>query len=735
MRSHVILKLINVSIAVLIIIVLVSVFWFAWRPLAQTSGTIRLPISKTARIGRDGLGVPHIRAASVEDAIVLQGYVTAQDRMWQMDALRRYAAGELAEVIGKQALELDKEARRLRMRRVAEEQARRLSPKDRAVMAAYTRGVNFYLEQNRGKYPVEFALLGYDPRPWTIADSILVGLEMFRNLTTTWRDEFVKQNLLAGGDPAKVEYLFPLRTGSEPRPGSNNWSIAGRHTASGKPILANDPHLEFSLPSTWYMVHLTAPGLNATGVSLPGLPAVIIGHNDRIAWGMTNLQFDVQDVYREQFNLQTGQYVFRGQTEQARLEKDVIAIKGEKPLPVETWVTRHGPVVQEGNRAYSIRWTAAEPGGFDFPMLEIDRARNWQDFTAALSDFPGPAQNFVYADVDGNIGYHAAGKLPIRKTYNGDVPVDGASGEFEWEGYIPFDDLPQTYNPPSGLIVTANQNVFPVDYKYRVNGNFASPYRSQQIRELLQCRNGWRPDQMLAVQKDVYAAFDHFIARQAVAAFDRTKPADSRLASAIEVFRNWNGQMDKDSSAALLAELLYQKLRLALAERASPKKGETYSFQMASAVVERALRERPAGWFASYDQVILKALSAAIDEGAKRQGSNVPAWHWGVWNDLTIPNPVVGQLPWVGRYFNVGPVPMSGSPTTVKQTTKRLGPSMRMVVDLANLGGSFQNITIGESGQPLSSHYKDQWASYYVGNSFPMQFEHVDVKSELVVNP
>jgi penicillin amidase len=735
-RSHVILKLINVSIAVLIVVVLVAAFRFAWLPLAKTSGSIQAPVSKTARVGRDRVGVPHITAASWEDAVFLQGFVTAQDRMWQMDAIRRLAAGELSEVIGKSTLELDREARSLRMRRIAAEQARKLSPADRTVMAAYARGVNFYLEQYRHRLPVEFAVLRYDPRPWTIEDSVLIGLQMFRNLTTTWRDEFMKKNLLDGGDRAKVEYLFPVRAGFEPQPGSNAWTVAGTHAASGKPILANDPHLDFSLPSTWYMVHLTAPGLNVSGVSLPGLPCIIIGHNDRIAWGVTNLQFDVQDMYREQINLQSGQYLFRGKMEQARLENDVIAVKGEKPVPLRTWVTRHGPVIQaDGSQYYAIRWTAAEPGGFDFPFLEIDRSQNWQEFTAALSRFPGPGQNFVYADVDGNIGYHAAGKLPVRKTYNGDVPVDGSTGEFEWEGYIPFDDLPAFYNPASGLIVTANQNPFPVNYQYRVNGNFASPYRARQIRTLLAARNGWKPDQMLAVQKDVYSSFDAFIAQQAVAAFGRCKSSNSQVTDAVQLFRSWNGQMDKDSSAAMLADLLYQKLRLALAERANPKKGATYSFQMAPAVVQRILTERPEGWFANYDEMVIKALTAAIEEGAKREGSNVKVWRWGVLNSLKIPHPVLGNLPMMGWYLNIGPVPMSGSGTTVKQTTRRLGPSMRMVVDLSNLDGSFQNITIGESGQPLSSHYRDEWDSYYVGNSFPMQFLRVDVKSELMVNP
>lgn len=731
-----ILKFINLSIAVLVVLLLLAVIWFAWRPLPKTSGSIQAPVSGEAHIRRDGLGVPHITAASLEDAIFLQGYVTAQDRMWQMDATRRFAAGELSEVIGKSTLELDKDARRLRMRRVAEEQEQRLAPADRSMLAAYARGVNYYLEQNRGNYSVEFAMLRYDPRPWSIADSMLAGLQMFLNLTNSWRSDLERGDMLEAGDAAKVRFLFPVRAGTEPSPGSNAWVLAGGRTRTSKPILANDPHLEFSLPSTWYMIHLSAPGLNVSGVSLPGVPSVIIGHNDHIAWGVTNLGFDVQDLYREQFNPQNGQYVFRGQTEQARQENDVIAVKGEKPVPVTTWVTRHGPIlVTENNRYFSIKWTAAEPGGFEFPFVDIDRARDWQEFTAALARFPGPAQNFVFADVDGNIGYHAAGKLPIRRNYDGDMPMDGSTGEFEWDGFIPFDELPTFYNPPSGLIVTANQNPFPADYAYRVNGNFASPYRAQQIRALLSARDSWKPDEILAVQKDVYSGFLRFLAQQVVQAYDRRKPAGSELATAVEALRDWNGQMERESAAAMIADELYLRLRQTVAERAAPHKGAEYSSQMAPAVIERLLRERPAGWFPDYDDLLMESLRAALDEGGKLQGGNPKAWRYGAYMRLAINHPVLGRIPVIGRYFDIGPVWMSGSGTTPKQITRRLGPSMRMIVNLGNLDGSYQNITIGQSGHIFSSHYKDQWASYYVGNSFPMQFSKVQAVSDLTVRP
>ena len=728
-------RVINLSIAVLLIVLVAAVYWYAVRPLPETSGDLAAPVSASATVSRDALGVPHIQAANWEDAVFLQGFVTAQDRMWQMDALRRLAAGELAEVIGKQAVESDEESRRLRLGRIAEEDERTMPAADRAILAAYARGVNFYLETHRGRLPLEFTLLNYDPRPWRVRDSILAGLHMYRTLTTSWRNEIEKMHLLEKGDRAKVEFLFPVRTGGEAQPGSNAWTISGAHTATGKPILANDPHLDFSIPSTWYMVHLKAPDLDVSGVSLPGVPAVIIGHNQRVAWGVTNLQADVQDLYREQIDPQNGRYAFRGQVEQARLERNTIAVKGAKPVELDEWVTRHGPVfLNDENRQYALRWAAAEPRGFEFSFLEIDQARNWDEFKKAIGRFPGPGQNFVYADVDGNIGYHATGRLPVRpQNCHGDVPADGASGECEWDGFIPFDDLPQVFNPAAGMIVTANQNPFPKDYKYPYNGDFAPYYRSREIRTLLERKEKWQAHDMISVQKDVYSVFSYFLAKQVVAAWDGQKKQDARLRDVVDLLRNWSGQMENGMAAPMVVGLVYEELRKSLTEHVATGVKVAYTFPMAPAVIERLLRERPLDWYSDYDALLLKCLTKAIDDGAQTQGSKVSRWDYGQWNELRIAHPVLSQLPLVGKYFNIGPLPMSGSPTTIKQITRRLGPSMRMSVDLADLDNSTENITIGESGEALSRHYKDQWTAYYGATSFPMQFDKVDAKQVLRV--
>ncbi len=622
------------------------------------------------------------------------------------------------------------------MHSIAEAAYRTIPPADRTVLVAYARGVNFYIDTHRGRFPPEFTLLGYDPRPWSPVDSILAALQMYRTLSDSWQDDLRKMLMLDGGDQAKVNMLFPPRSGGEFQPGSNSWAISGAHTASGRPILASDPHLAFSSPATWYMIHLEAPGLNVTGVSLPGLPCVVIGHNDRIAWGMTNLAFDVQDLYDEKLDPRSGRYLYDGHVEQAALDREYIRVKDGAMEELPLWVTRHGPVIDaENTHFYALRWVAAEPGIFQFPLLDINRAHNWADFVAGLSRFPGPAQNFTYADVDGNIGYHATGRLPIRTTYDGTVPVDGSSSRFEWQGFIPFDRLPSFYNPASGRIITANQNPFPPDYPYAVNGVFAAQYRSWQIRALLSSHERWKPEEMLAVQKDVYSAFSQFLAREVVAAYDRKRPAGAALAEAVGILRGWNGQMEIKMAAPMLVRLVYERVRDAFAGSASPGKSRLYSYQIAPAVIQNLLESGARGWFADKDAMLMTALAGAIEDGANQQGSRIANWNYGAFNAVTIRQPVGDKLPFISRFFNIGPVPMSGSPETVKQLRLDAAPSMRFVADLSNWDSSLNNITLGESGNPLSGHYADQWNAYYAGRSFPMQFRHVDARETLRVVP
>jgi penicillin amidase len=325
--------------------------------------------------------------------------------------------------------------------------------------------------------------------------------------------------------------------------------------------------------------------------------------------------------------------------------------------------------------------------------------------------------------------------LPIRRNYNGDLPVDGSSGDFEWDGYIPFDQLPRSYDPPRGWIATANQNPFPPIYQYRVNGEFAAPYRSEEIRDRLTSHTLWAPGDVLAVQKDVFSSFAIHLARELVSAYDRAKPAHPELSEAIQLLRSWNGQMEKQTAAPMVVMLAYDQLETRAVKAAWSGPRAMYQYMLAPAAIQDIVDSNRGLFFHDRDHALLDALVAAMEEGRRLQGGNLARWDWGAMNRLTIKHPVGSQLPLIGAYFNIGPVEMSGSSTTIKQTSPVLGPSMRFVADLSNWDQSLNNITIGQSGQVLSRHYKDQWNAYYAGRSFPMQFDKVDATDTLVIAP
>ena len=740
------------GLAVALGLVAVAVYWYAYRPLPQLSGELAAPVSGQATIRRDARGIPHIEAASWQDAVFLQGYATAQDRLWQMDSLRRFAAGELAEVFGQAALPIDQRARRMRMRAMAEVNVTRLRPEDREAIAQYARGVNYFIDTHRGNYSLEFSLPGhqYDPRPWTLTDSMLIGLIMFRDLTDNSGYEFFKGSLLSHADAAKVNFLFPSPEGQSLSPGSNNWAVSGSRTVSGAAMLANDMHLSYGIPSTWHLVHLKAPGLEVAGTALPGVPFVITGHNQQIAWGLTNLGTDVMDLYAERMDERTGRYLFKGQTLQAQLDRQFIGVRGGKAVVLDTWVTRHGPVVlTENNRMLSMRWSAAD--GFGFPFFDIAKAKNWTEFRQAVSPFWGPSQNFAYADRDGNIGYQAGGRIPIRgdgKTrFQTDIPLDGASGDVEWTGYVPFEQMPNSFNPATGLIATANQNPFPSDFPFVANGRYDDGYRVQQIRARLLSKSKLTVADMAAIQKDVYSAYDVFLAHQLIGLASRHQLSRSAQ-EAVAALRTWDGQMDKGEAAPLITELFSNQIREALESAADSSTagkraryvllaGSPHEFLPRCHVVQTLLQDRPAGWVPQddWDGWMLHHLDMALTEGRKKQGSPIFNWKWGQSLQWSFEHPVGKQLPLVGSFFNIGPTPMSGSGTTVKQTTSTLGPSERLVVDFGDLDNSTLEIPAGESGMVASRNYKDEWPAYYAGTSFRMQWHRMEAANTLTVRP
>jgi penicillin amidase len=769
----------RIALLVLLIVLLAIVGGGAWlyhraqSSLPLLDGTLRAPgLSARVEVLRDAHGVPHLRAQSLADVFFAQGYVTAQDRLWQMDLSRRHAEGQLSEVFGDRTLRYDMESRTLGLNQAAERALAELDPDTRRLLDSYARGVNAFIESHRDRLPIEFLILRYQPQLWRTADSVAVVMNLSTALSQSWEEDLMREHVSAKLGKNLASDVFPdhsaldvpvaavpasapagtkkMTRGFDDEPledgplramvrrphldfrggmGSNNWVLNGSHTKSGKPLLANDPHLGHSIPSVWYMIHLQAPGLNVSGVSLAGLPLVVIGHNEHIAWGVTNTGPDVQDLYAENFNLRDStQYLHNGQWIGAEVRNEVIKVRDHRDYLLTVKVTRHGPVVShDGDRDLALRWTALEPHAIRLPLLRMNQASNWQEFTAALRDFTVPMQNFVYADVEGNIGYYAAGLVPVRRRGDGSVPIPGSTDDYDWSGFIPFEDLPHSYNPPGGIIATANGRIVPDTYPFFISANWEAPYRTARIFQLLREEGPFNPADMLRIQTDIRALEDEWLAKQLLAAAAQHAPESSEAQFALGVLKAWDGQAHADSTATLIAEVTRHAL---LARILKPKLGEDlsgYHWSMSTIFLQNVLDKNLTRWLPPEDADFHVTLMKSLEQAARQIPSLVhsqsqTAWRWGDTIPLTFHHPLSRGLPLLGRLLDVGPFPQAGTGTTVKQTTPEVGPSMRMVVDFSDLDQSMQNITLGESGQVFSPYYRDQFEAWYGGRSFPMLF-------------
>ncbi len=731
-----VLRIVNLLIVVAAVALAAAGWWFFVRPSPDVSGSVEAPVGARVTIVRDSYYRPHITAASLDDAIFAQGYVTAQERLWQMDMLRRVASGELSEVAGRGALELDMSARRMQLGRIATYQATRLPQAERKALAAYARGVNHFIDTHRDRLSWEFQAMNYQPRPWRIADSLLAILQMDLVLTNSWENDLQKGSLLATGKADLVRQLFPVHFGPDAVEGSNAFAVSGSHTASGKPLLAGDPHLEFSVPSPWFPVHIKAPGLDVAGAAYAGLPGVAIGHNQHIAWSVTNLEFDSMDLYTERMDHRTGRYEHKGQIRQAAPQRDRIAIKGERSVEVLTWVTNHGPVAAtSAGQSYSLRWTAAHPDTYSIPILALNQARDWDQFRAALSTYSGPSFNWVFASRDGHIGYQAAGRLPWRIGFDGDAPLDGASGGAEWTGLVPFDQLPSVLDPPSGRIVSANQDPFVRPVPYAVNGRFSASYRSRQIRNLLAAGKKMTAGDLLSVQKDVYSELHHAFAIEALRI---ARARGGSLSSGAAILNGWNGQMELGQAAPVLADHFFRQVRRRLAERATGRANPDLRFRGSAAAVHHLVKTRPPGWYDNWDDMLASALADAIGQANRQYGKAPSKWDWGAENKVQAAHPVASRIPLIAGYFNIGPYPASGSSNSVKQTGGGILPSMRFVADTSNWDQSLLILPSGQSGHIVSGfsrHYKDEWADFAVGRARPFLYHEVKADSTFTLQP
>ena len=761
--------------------------------LAQTVSVTGITEQVTVR--RDSRGIPYIEAKSDADAYFVQGYVAASDRLWQMDLLRRVARGETAEIFGKTTLEEDKRWRRFGFARVAELSLEYHSRELRSALESYAKGVNAYIATLDEKtLPIEFRILQYKPREWTASDSVVIGKILADALSSTWQNDLLRASMQAlpknkladltnqvtpydvvlfGKDGANAERAMrnaergvrnsklphteefsevlnaataieDVRRRSLERVGlyaeelaaSNNWVISGKRTADGKPLLANDPHLRPAAPGIWYLTHLSTPSMRVSGVTFPGVPGVVLGHNEHIAWGATNVGPDVQDLYVETFDAD-GKYKTPSGPAAPVIRKEAIKVR-TTPLKPDTEIvafdvteTRNGPIIleQEGKK-YALNWTARNPQNAEFEAFYLlNRAKNWTEFKGALRTYGGATQNFVYGDTKGNIGWYAAGRIPVRKTGDGSMPYDGSTDEGTWIDIIPFEKLPNLYNPPEGFIVTANQRIVGTSYMYKqINRDAAPPWRARRIYDLLKGNKKVTMDDVAAVQHDAYNIPLSNLAKEIVA-------QNGASAETIALFKSWDGKMTPDAKAPLVAN----EIRICLANKMADDNKPAPAYLIRERVLDGAILGRVARWlpkaYTDYPALMKACDADAAATLTKRLGADQSKWTWGTVSQSRFPHPLA-VAPLIGGQFATPQVGIEGSGQTPNVAS---AVSMRHIASPGNWDATRHVIPLGESGDPKSPHFKDQFEAWRTGNSpvFPFSKSAVEgaTKMELTFQP
>jgi penicillin amidase len=824
--------------ALFLLLIVLGVAGFFWgRHWMQSALRANLPVvdgqvtltglTAPVTVARDAQGVPHIRAASMDDLVFAQAYVTAGDRLWQMDALRRHAAGELAEVLGSGLVEHDKMQRTLQIRGAADRALSVLPADQMHWLEVYARGVNASIAEQQDHLPLEFRLLRYKPAPWTPRDSLLVGLAMFQDLTTTFPDKLDREALSAKLAPDLLADLYPVgswrdhpagqppvdltapqpeieqvpldesQSSLRPTPsedhledlsnakqllasasarylcdgciaGSNGWAVAGSKTRSGKPMLSSDMHLSHGVPGIWYMASLESGAFHVSGVTLPGTPFVIVGHNQHIAWGFTNLGADVQDLLIEQTRGEGSSAEFQaadGSWHPLLHQREVIHVKGGSDVVLDIAATQHGnmatPIISgmypHEKRSITLRWSIYDPANITSPFYGVNSASDWQSLRTAISGFGGPSQNLMYADDQGHIGYHGIGRIPVRGSMSAPtplspLPVDGRDPGHDWAGYIPFDQMPQSYDPPGGIVATANARITPDGYPFPVTLDWAAPYRNERIWKVLGAKTGLVPADMLALQTDVYSDLDKVIAQRLAYAIDHSSKAHTapdsnqakRLRQAADLMRVWDGTVEADSAAPAIVDAARAALWPMLLEpqlsapanstqetKTTPQAAEEvalYNWGEKSYAEEQIIVHAPSRWlpvrYADWNEL----LTAAVESGLvnEKAPGDLSKWRYGRVHPVDIEHPIFSQSPLLGRILGMrtgtGVQPQSGDGSTVKQVGRKFGPSERLTVDFSNLENSTLNVVLGESANPASEWFMDQWPAWYHGTTFPMPF-------------
>jgi penicillin amidase len=791
----------------------------------QESGTIQLAgLKAEVTVERDQWGVPHIYAANSHDLFMAQGYVHAQDRFWQMDFWRHIGAGRLAEIFGMSQLETDKYLRTMGWDRVAQQEIQQMDVQMQADLQAYADGVNAYLAEHEGSsLSLEYAVLKllnprYKPESWQPLHSLTWGKVMAYDLGRNFQQEIERSILLKNLTQTQVEELFPpypkdlpiilpqfeldksepayersllspnlpisIASTLEPtiKPikalekligatgagiGSNNWVISGQHTATKKPILANDPHLAVQIPSIWYEVGLhciqksAECPYNVAGFSFAGMLGVIVGHSDRIAWGVTNVQSDVMDLYIEKINPNNpNQYEVNGKWVDMQLVQQKIQVAGSQPIVHTVRYTRHGPLLSDVTAnlqqikaqqsvklpqpyAVALRWTALEPSRLANSIVKINRAQNWTEFRAAAKEFDIAAQNLVYADVDGNIGYQMPGKLPIRAKGDGRYPVPGWTDEYEWLNYVDFEKLPTSFNPQPGYIVTAN-NIVAANYPYVITTDWVYGYRAARITQMITQQT--QPISVKDVQR-IQGDNQNLNAQVLIPLLQNLSLANPRLEAAQKLLLNWNLQLEMSSPAAVLFEIFWKHLLAATFNDQLPQEYLPDGGDRWYAVVQNLVTQPNSFWWdnsqtpkvENRDQILQQALKEAVAELERIQGKDPQKWNWGKLHTITFRHATLGKsgVPPIEALFNRGAFATAGNGETVNANRWRANksfevtdiPSLRMIVDMGSLEQSLAIHTPGQSGHAFHKHYLDMVEPWRKNEYHPMLWERQTVKA------
>ena len=741
----------------LIVVALLAGAYLFYRAMPPYSGAETLKgLSAEVRVWRDHFGVPHIFAASMDDAARALGYVHASERMFQMEIMRRVGQGRMAEIRGPDLLGVDKFIRTLGLYREAESSFSALSPWAQRRAQAYADGVNAFLDSHA--LPPEFLLAGVRPEHWRPADSLVIGKLEAYQLSQNFRLKLLRARLLKKLGPDETNWLFPTPKASDPittlpslgdgravregiddeigaltgigRGASNEWVIAGSRTETGKPILANDPHLELSAPILWYLARIVTPEGSVKGATIPGAPVFVLGQNDSIAWGLTTADSNVEDLFVETVDpADPKNYLTPGGPKPFETREETIHVKGGADVTLAIRTTRHGPILSDVSKDAA---TAAGPGqavalaytGLGDrdttaeAFMRVDAARNWGEFLDALRVYQTPTQNLVYADVAGNIGFFNPGLVPMRKAGDGLGPVDGASGDFDWTGMIPFDQLPQLYNPAIGFAFNANNADVPDDHRPSFGQDWEETFRARRIQQFFDTIDKHSLDTSAAMQAD-HLSLDVKELKPFIAAI---APPNDWARQAQAMLSKWDGVMDKDRAEPLIYTAFLSALhKILLGDKTGLDMTEKGPFAVSTLV---SLMRDHSSWCdspAAPDPDCRKALGRALDDGLalliKRDGADINRWTWGAEHQALLRHQVYSHVPLFDRLTDLG-LPSSGGFYTLDRGggsgappdlpfARTIGGGFRGLYDLSDPGKSRFMIATGESGHVFSPHYGD----------------------------